>query len=448
MSFAQGLLAGTQAARNVMDSYKEARDARVQREFAQGLAALDEQGAGPKQFTPDMMPEAAPDPNAPTNMAGLANTPQMTAPTMPLSPQQRLQQQIALANRLGLRQEAANFTNQLGQLTQREEDMRYRAQRDTMSDIDRERERQDRLEQTSIDRNLRAANDALQYQLAQERQGIAQSAENREADAAAAQQQRAALEQLYASNTSKFFSGEDTTALFNPDIPKEQLGMYSQIIAEKLERDFGVTQREFRMREGQIKEDALKTLNIDFSKQPEKRIRALQDLATRVYDSNPYDDVKLRIVPTPDVEGGIVVYEGNQVRGQFNSMDELQEAITDAVTNNAGSLAYKNLMDERKLLEALSAQDKRDFEIYKINDGMRVEYAKQIAKLTTSQSYLNKAPNIQLKMENNIRRSFGMPLLEGAQGLANKQAGETGATPTAQEFLEELSGSSMYNLPR
>jgi hypothetical protein len=224
--------------------------------------------------------------------------------------------------------------------------------------------------------------------------------------------------------------------------------MYSQIIAEKLERDFGVTQREFRMREGQIKEDALKTLNIDFSKQPEKRIRALQDLATRVYDSNPYDDVKLRIVPTPDVEGGIVVYEGNQVRSQFNSMDELQEAITDAVTNNAGSLAYKNLMDERKLLEALSAQDKRDFEIYKINDGMRVEYAKQIAKLTTSQSYLSKAPNIQLKMENNIRRSFGMPLLEGAQGLANKQAGETGATPTAQEFLEELSGSSIYNLPR
>jgi hypothetical protein len=199
MSFAQGLLAGTQAARNVMDSYKEARDARVKREFAQGLAAIDEQGAGPKQFTPDMMPEAAPDPNAPTNMAGLANTPQMTAPTMPLSPQQRLQQQIALANRLGLGQEAANFTNQLTSLNQREEDMRYRAQRDTMSDIDRERERQDRLEQTSIDRNLRAANDALQYQLAQERQGIAQSAEDRAAAAAAAADERISFSDIGAS---------------------------------------------------------------------------------------------------------------------------------------------------------------------------------------------------------------------------------------------------------
>jgi hypothetical protein len=444
MSVSSAIQAGLALGRQARDSWDE-------RKYRQELTALQEQQAG---LAAQPQPYAQATGPLPEPTAGGYVAPE-AMPVRPMTPQQMTEAQLGLANKYGrtqeaqlLEQRASGLRRDATQSSQFDQQMAWNEQQADTAQQRFEQERQDRLNQTSIDRNQRAAFDALNYKLAEQRQGIAQSAENREADAAAAQQQRAALEQLYASNTSKFFSGEDTTALFNPDIPQELLGMYSQIIAEKLEQDFGVTQREFRMREGQIKEDALKTLNIDFSKQPEKRIRALQDLATRVYDSNPYDDVKLRIVPTPDVEGGIVVYEGNQVRGQFNSMDELQEAITDAVTNNAGSLAYKNLMDERKLLEALSAQDKRDFETYKIDAGMRVEYAKQIAKLTTSQSYLNKAPNIQLKMENNIRKSFGMPLLEGAQGLANKQAGETGATPTAQEFLEELSGSSMYNLPR
>lgn len=133
MSFAQGLLAGTQAARNVMDSYKEARDARIQREFAQGLTELDEQqklneanlqsyysGANrerfaeaptqaPTRFDQGLMPEAV--------------------PQAPLTPEQVVQQQLALANRLGLRQEAGNFTNQLNAMRQQQmEEQRYNQQ--------------------------------------------------------------------------------------------------------------------------------------------------------------------------------------------------------------------------------------------------------------------------------------------------------------------------------
>lgn len=130
MSFAQGLLAGTQAARNALDAYKDSRQQRIEREFAQGLAAIDEQqkqgraglqdyysGANterfaevptqaPTQFSQGLMPEAV--------------------PQAPMTPEQVVQQQLALANRLGLRQEAGNYTNQLNALRQQQmEQARY-----------------------------------------------------------------------------------------------------------------------------------------------------------------------------------------------------------------------------------------------------------------------------------------------------------------------------------
>lgn len=133
MSFARGLLAGTQAAQNVMDSYKSARDARIEREYAQGLEQLDKQqqlaqqgyegylrGDGterfqqvpteaPKQFDQGLMPEPV--------------------PRAPMTQEQLVQQQLALANRLGLRQEAGNFTNQLNAIEQRRlEEQRYTQQ--------------------------------------------------------------------------------------------------------------------------------------------------------------------------------------------------------------------------------------------------------------------------------------------------------------------------------
>jgi hypothetical protein len=420
MSFAQGLLAGTQAARNVMDSYKEARDARVQREFAQGLAALDEQGAGPNQFTPDMMPEAAPDPNAPINMAGLANTPQMTAPTMPLSPQQRLQQQIALANRLGLRQEAANFTNQLGQLTQREEDMQYRAQRDTMSDIDRERERQDRLNQTSIDRNQRAAFDALNYKLAEQRQGIAQSAENREADAAAAQQAVRAAQDAYANSYNEAVSSGNYAGIMN--VPEGvDPGAWQRVVYENLERDLGVSRQQLTSTSSRLSESVNSLVGREFEN-PQEQFQAWQGLVNELYDSDYSDGVPVEIVDIPrENGGGFLIREGNREVARVASLDELGAMAQGVLEKDPLGAALGVELNARSADARAQARFERDLEVLKLQAPDKRAALKALSDLKSALTWGSIPAADKIIRENEIRELWGLPLLKGAQGLTQQQ---------------------------
>jgi hypothetical protein len=272
-----------------MDSYKEARDARVKREFAQGLAAIDEQGAGPKQFTPDMMPEAAPDPNAPTNMAGLANTPQMTAPTMPLSPQQRLQQQIALANRLGLGQEAANFTNQLTSLNQREEDMRYRAQRDTMSDIYRDEELEARKAEAASQASLRAAQAA----------GLTQTQQQQAADRVASEAALAGANDVSTALLSgnSIFAGFEDAKKRYADNPAA-LNAYSRAVYDKFRESTGLSEGDIYKSVASVTAPLSQFINTPYD-DPTKMLAGFQKVLDSI-DPDLTDNIRPEPVPRPD----------------------------------------------------------------------------------------------------------------------------------------------------
>jgi hypothetical protein len=300
MSFAQGLLAGTQAARNVMDSYKEARDARVQREFAQGLAELDEQqkqgqaglqdyysGANterfaevptqaPTQFNQGLMPEAV--------------------PQAPMTPEQMVQQQLALANRLGLRQEAGNYTNQLNALRQQQmEQSRYDQQglfNEQKFEAD-EAFRRDQLAAQETEAKSQAAFRAAQTA------GLTQTQQQQAADRAASEAALKAANDVSAallSGNSIFAGFEDAKKLY-ADNPAA-LNAYSRAVYDKFRESTGLSEGDIYKSVDSVTAPLSQFINTSYD-DPTKMLAGFQKVLDSI-DPDLTDNIRPEPVPRPD----------------------------------------------------------------------------------------------------------------------------------------------------
>ena len=343
MSFVQGLLAGTQAARNVMDSYKEARDARIQREFAQGLTELDEQQklnqAGLQSYYSGANTErfAEAPTQAPTRF-GQGLMPE-AVPQAPLTPEQMVQQQLALANRLGLRQEAGNFTNQLNAMRQQQmEEQRYN-QQGLFNEQKFEADEAFRAEQ------LRLAE--IQRQATANLQGA-------QAQALASQESRAIAEQE--SKDDNTFGEAQALALLNTgNVDFSQLSERGPAATNAFYK--GLEARGIDLRElGQLSQNFANQLDglysTNYSGNEATQLRAVTNLAQRL-DPNAANNVPVKFVKQKD--GSYVAEEGGVVLAQ-GSLDDIVTQFKEQLDSNPMGFGVSLYSINKKQLEANARQ--------------------------------------------------------------------------------------------
>jgi hypothetical protein len=344
-----------------------------------------------------------------------------------MTPQQMAEAQLGLANKYGrtqeaqlLEQRASGLRRDATQASQFDQQMAWNEQQADTAQQRFEQERQDRLNQTSIDRNLRAAADARNYQLALGNQGIAQSAEKREVDAAAAQQAVRAAQDAYATSYNEAVSSGNYATLMNPPEGVDP-GAWNKVLYENVERDLGIPRQQLTSTGSRLAQSVNSLVGREFEN-PQEQFQAWQGLVNELYDSDYSDGVPVEIVDIPrENGGGFLIREGNREVARVASLDELGAMAQGVLEKDPLGAALGVELNARSADARAQARFERDLEVLKLQAPDKRAALKALSDLKSALTWGSIPAADKIIRENEIRELWGLPLLKGAQGLTQQQ---------------------------
>ena len=439
MSFAQGLSSGfamgTQLGNTIQDRrYAKALTAQEE-EYKRLMEAGQAPTPGAGQVTETAAPTAVvpgvgiavPGAAAPEVMQATYDQGLAARQVRPPSQIERLQAQLLLAAQYGRMDELKRLDSLIAQQSQfdaqqAEQNRRFGLEQDRFNEMRRQYDESQAAaaQRNAVETNLKAAFDARNYLLAQERQGIAQSAEKREADTAAAEQAVRTAQDAYANSYNQAVSSGNYAGIMN--IPEGvDPGAWQRVVYENLERDLGVSRQQLTRTGSRLSESVNSLVNKEFEN-PQEQFQAWQGLVNELYDSDYSDGVPVEIVDIPiNKGGGFLIREGNREIARVASLDELGAMAQGVLEKDPLGAALGVELNARSADARAQARFERDLEVLKLQAPDKRAAIKALSDLKSDLTWGGISAADKIIRENEIRALWGLPLLKGAQGLTQQQ---------------------------
>jgi hypothetical protein len=337
-----------------------------------------------------------------------------------MTPQQLAEAQLGLATKYGRTQEAHLFAQQASGLrrdatqeSQFDQQMAWNEQQADTSQQRFEQERQDRLEQTSIDRNLRMA------QLYTTQQNESRRLSMDEQAFKDAQTVKAAQD-AYATSYNEAVSSGNYATLMNPPEGVDP-GAWNKVLYENVERDLGIPRQQLTSTSSRLAQSVNSLVGREFEN-PQEQFQAWQGLVNELYDSDYSDGVPVEIVDIPMSKGGgFLIREGSREVARVASLDELGTMAQGALEKDPLGAALGVELNARAADARAQARFERDLEVLKLQAPDKRAAIKALSDLKSDLTWGGTSAADKITRENEIRELWGLPLLKGAQGLTQRQ---------------------------